>query len=487
MTLTTMLHEMCQEVLSAADLKAIGKSRGFSDQEVRSRSQFESVFLSPTGLEEVMNTLTAAEVAALHLLHVQGYAVGVNYFFRLYRSAQDNYAAYGTYTQRLKPIFDAVHRNLVRKGLLILAPLKNISRHQTKMESWQYQFPPEFVPFLPSLFHASVHIDAPSAKQPDFFRYQLRRWIRGKSPETHKPNRIHLLDGTLMVGTEPFKASTATEARQEAWSTNIIRKQPGKQRRSERYSRSGYYSEYPYSSNTSQSLNPLRALLYAFSQLDPDEWIPPEDLTTLLDIFYGSPTHPTAEVICKAGWANNCLARYRTQEATYYRLAEPHRPPSDETPERYLPMKDGSVFVDPDRIPYEVLERLNELVSFTVDQNRLKIMPSTVKLIDTYETLQGDPLLDYLAQHSLEFQTLLARIDQQWGRLILHHNLLIARITDFSLRVRLQKAFESPNGSGASLIFFQDEYIAFPQAMRGEIERWIKKAGYVIKTVQAKS
>jgi hypothetical protein len=68
MDTSKMLTDMCQQVLSAADLKTICKSRGFSAREASSRTVFESYFLSDIGLEAAMASLSREEVIVLHLL-----------------------------------------------------------------------------------------------------------------------------------------------------------------------------------------------------------------------------------------------------------------------------------------------------------------------------------------------------------------------------------------------------------------------------------
>lgn len=75
-----MLYQMCHDVLSAADIKAISKNRGFSERETTSRSAFEARFLSSTGVDAMMKTLSAPEVAALHML--RGESCGDDQLFR---------------------------------------------------------------------------------------------------------------------------------------------------------------------------------------------------------------------------------------------------------------------------------------------------------------------------------------------------------------------------------------------------------------------
>jgi hypothetical protein len=48
MNITEMLHNMCHETLSNADVTAICKARGFSARESATRALFENFFLSET-------------------------------------------------------------------------------------------------------------------------------------------------------------------------------------------------------------------------------------------------------------------------------------------------------------------------------------------------------------------------------------------------------------------------------------------------------
>src|SRR5438105_7345984 len=223
MNLSQMLYEMCHDVLSAADIKAICKSRGFSEKEANSRSLFENVFLSSIGVEGAMENLTDAEVAALHLLHMENRVVDVTFFERLYGGKQAGSRAYGTFTQQFKPIFDAVQRNLIRKGVLIIGAAKTISPNKTKMELWRYRFPPEFGPFLPPLFHPSVHSGQTGSMQADRLRIELRRLVQDRPAGPHRPDAIHLGAGGLTIGRRPFSATAVQEWRQAAWEAAILK------------------------------------------------------------------------------------------------------------------------------------------------------------------------------------------------------------------------------------------------------------------------
>jgi len=487
MNLSQMLYEMCHDVLSLADIKAICKSRGFSDKEANSRSLFENVFLSSIGVENVMKTLTDAEIAALHLLSMENRVVDVTFFERLYGRKQAGTRVYGTFTQQFRPIFDAAQRNLIRKGLLVIAEVKTTALNKTKMELWRYRFPPEFGPLLPPLIHPVVHADQAGDVHADNLRADLRRLTQDKPLGPRRPPAIQLGAAGLTLGTRPFSAAAVRDWRQAAWQADVLTADAKRDKLSGGYAHAAQmYTGYLLPSNEYRTPSPLPAALYAFARLAPHEWITPDQLDTLLDVSYAGPNHPSSELICQAGWDNNCLVRYSADGADYYRMAGDAGTPADDAPDGYLPIADERVFVDLDKVPYEALDLLNRVATLTVEGGRLRVNPNVVKMVDALDSSREHAIMRYLKAHSPEFQAALKRIDAQWGKLIIHENLLVARVTDLSLRVKLQQAFGGADGApSARLVTLSDEYIAFPRAMLGDIEKLLKKAGHVVKTVHA--
>ena len=246
------------------------------------------------------------------------------------------------------------------------------------------------------------------------------------------------------------------------------------------------HTGYLLPDNEYRASSPLPAVLYAFAQLAPDEWIAPYQLDALLDIVYAGPGHPSSATICQTGWDNGCLARYQVNGQDYYRAAGAGQVPPDAAPETYLPIAEKKVFVDLDSVTYEALDLLNRLATLTIEDGRLRVLPSVTKMVDTLDSLRDHAVLRHLRAHSPEFRAVLKEMDAQWGKLIIHENLLVARVSDLSLRVKLQQAFASAGGApSAQLVSLSGDYIAFPRTLLGEIEKVVKKAGHVIKTVQA--
>ena len=482
---TQMLYEMCHSVLTNADINAICKSRGFSDQETRTRSLFENVFLSSSGVEAAMSTLTPLEVAALHLLHYEARTVDVTFFERVYGSDKTGTRGYGTFTQQFKPIFGSVQTRLVRKGLLLIAEAKTNSPTKTKMELWRYRFPAEFGPSLPSLFTESIHTSEAGSVKVDPFRQELLNLARPTTRES-QPGAAKLTRGTLLVQAREFSVDAVEQWQQSGWETDILRANL-KASVGPVHQQANVFLGYLLPESSYRKPTPLPVVSYALGQLEDDEWIAPGQLDTLLDVFYGSKTHPSSALICEQGYENGCLARYESGSLTYYRLPDARHLPVEVSPNQYLKaLANGAMAIDVERIPYRDLETLNHSASLEVDHGQLTVIPNLQKLVDAPEAIHEQPLLRYLETHSPAFQAVFRKFNAQWGKLIVHDNLLVARVTDLSLRVRLEKTFGSEETQASQrIVFLPDDYIAFPRAMLSEVEKFVKRAGHVIKTVQA--
>ena len=113
---------MCGELLTAIDIKAICKHRGFNAKQITSRDIFNSYFDSEIWIANVVATLTPEEKIFLYLMSqdsINQEEVAVGYFSILYdQDAQQSYSP--TYTQRFSTTYKAILNNLIRKGILIL-------------------------------------------------------------------------------------------------------------------------------------------------------------------------------------------------------------------------------------------------------------------------------------------------------------------------------------------------------------------------------
>jgi hypothetical protein len=456
MSISQLLHTMCAD-LSDADLNTIRKARGFSAKETASRSSFASFYVTVVGVAEAMAALPPQEAITLRLLHETG-EVDVSFFERLYRAGNQ----YGTYTQRYKPVFDEVKKNLVRRGLVVMAEVK-MRGDTVQLERWRFALPPEFVHHLPPL--PAIQNDSSGLENENTLRRKLFELVGGGPTVPNDPLPIHLKHGSLYLKDYPFSLATFGTWQLDAWQRALSAFKP----------------------NVPASLAPTVATL---NLLDHQAWITPKTLEPALAIYSFGGKIPPAEKLLKQGWELGLLARLEIDHVPHYRLApavaEPVEAPAglNAPSSATLEWADttsqpGTVKVDLRLIPLHDLDLLNTLAHLEVDKGHLYAFPSLVKLGRAIPAQRNAPLSRWLAENIPAFGKALETVNAKWGQTLLHENLLVARVRDLSLRVQLERELKE------NLIVLSDYYIAFPQESRSSVEKVLKKMGFVVKTVKA--
>lgn len=458
MNTITTLHQMCHNLLSQADINAIGKARGFTATELSSRAALENYYLSPIGVSQAMSKLTPDEVAQLHLLHLRQRPAAVDLFERLYPSGRST--SYWTYSQRYQPVFKEVRDRLVRRGLLIMG--QDALSGETKMAQWRFVFPPEFLPYLPSPLQ-TAQLAGPGDVQRDVPRAKVLALLgQSKAPGPTLPGyTLKLENGRLLTDQRPFRAADLIEWQKAAWQTLLPARPQEK-----------------FTQTPSQDVPLLDALTYWLRRLPPDEWIAPDHLDAPLTLFIGYPAK--SEHLCHLGWQWGYLARQKGNGRYHYRLAD--LDPTDEpapAPDAYLTVvNDHTVRVNLHTIPYLALEQLNRIAYFTLT-DELCAVPSLVRTGEAI-SLRSTPLVQWLIQHTPAFAGAWQTAQKRWGKQIIHHNLLVACVTDLTLRIQLERGLKSDE-----FLVLSDEYIAFPPKAINKVKRIVEQAGHVIKYYEA--
>jgi hypothetical protein len=459
MSILQLLNIMCIE-LSSADLNAIRKARGFNIAETASRDAFSSFFVSSIGLEEVMQSLSRDEVILLHLLNQVG-EVNITFFERVYASAvPPGKPYYGTFTQQYRPTFDDAKKNLVRKGLLVMAEIK--TRDDTvQMERWRFGFPSEFVPYLPPLYKA-VTSDQQGVISDYAIRKNLLHFVGSARSENNNSTPFKIKEYELQLGDNPFKLKYLAE-----WQINIWRT-----------------SSDSYQSKVEGSLTPADALYYLLSILPDGEWAAAKDLDPILKIYcYGNKMIP-AEKILEHGWEWGLFARLKTDVGYLYRLAPKSTQAelgdlaADVPWLRIIPQKD-ILQIDIQSMPFEQLEMLNILMDLWTQDGRLFARCNLAKLGRATPAQRLHPLSRWLAEYFPTYCKALKEVNERWGKILFHENLLIARVWDLSLRVQIEREL------GEKVVVLNEYFIAFPSGCRPMVEKVLKKSGFVIKTIRA--
>ncbi len=451
MSTLQLLHTMCAE-LPDADLNAIRKARGFSAKETASRSSFASFYITSVGLADNMAALSPEEAITLHLLHETG-EVDISFFERLYGARN----THGTYTQRYKTTFDEVKKNLVRRGLVIMAEVK-MRADTVQLERWRYAIPPEFIPHLPPL--PAVQNSDPGHKNETTIRRKLLELVGGSPAIPNDPLPIHIKHGSIYLKDFPFSLASFSLWQVDAWQRALSAFKP----------------------NIPASLSPTEA---ALKLLDDKAWRSHKDLGGAIFIYSFGGREISVEKLLRQGWELGLLSRLEIDSVPHYRLAPAHLPAGLNAP--YPPTlhwadttsSPSSVKIDLRLIPLHDLAILNTLTHLTVENGVLLASPSLVKLGRAIPAQRNAPLSHWLAENIPAFGKTLKTVNAKWGKTILHENLLFARVRDLSLRVQLERELKE------KLVVLSDHYIAFPQESRSNVEKILKKTGFVIKTVKA--
>jgi hypothetical protein len=464
-----MLTEMCQDILTDTDIKAICKSRGFSASEAASRTVFENFFLSDIGLETAMASLKDKEITLLYLLKSK--TVDTSFFERLY--GKSSAYLYGTFTQRYTPIFKNVQRDFVRKGLLIIATAPD--KGGTKMERWRFQFPPVFEKFLPPLFSSPLLFKGKGSIKQDILEQKLKTILQPQKKlafDNRIDYRLSLNQGQLLIGDKPFSAQKLLEWQQTYWNDSVLRgiKQP----KNKVYRTA---EEFMADTVADKELPPL--LYETLSHTQPNQWINSKAITNLLSLFYNSTKAPTSQSVCEIGWRVGCLAKHTEKGTDYYRLA-PIQEAIDKEPSRYLEVTD-TLSVDLKNIPFESLAHLAAISKVQIGAGKLKFSPDFIRMGNAPEAIWEHPLTDWLKKNVPAYQTAMTKIAKRRGKQIVHKNLLIAKVRDLSLKVQIEKTFTD----SSSVVFLPNDFIAFPPGLLSHIQKLVAKSGYVIKTVRA--
>ncbi len=133
-----------------------------------------------------------------------------------------------------------------------------------------------------------------------------------------------------------------------------------------------------------------------------------------------------------------------------------------------------------DAVPFEALETLvlmSDQRPVPGGRPLLLVTPNLVKLGRTTDTVAALPLADWLQKNAPAFARAFETVRQRRGKTILHENLCVARVSDLSLKVALEKAL------AGRVVVLGEEFIAFPSGAVVEVKRLVAQMGHVVKEV----
>ncbi len=465
MTKQAMLKEMCLE-LSQADLKAVARSRGFGPESIASPELLQHVFLSEQGVHTALASLTESETLGLHLLNHMGDEVGVEFFKRVYPGLVSS-DLFLSYTERFKALFQKVKAQLVRCGILLYGVLPKRIEDNSVLERTRFIFPEEFAVHLPAPFRPRL-LDGSAVGEyrTEILRNKLAEILRAESagsgaPARREEWRWRLAGGDLFFGPN---SSGFRVKHLEDW-------------QSAQFEAAVAYT----SKGQAKALQPAPLLRYAFSRLRENEWLAPDDLSAFWKMALPSAKTPPPQTVCETGYECGLFERIERDRTWLYRLPRTADAMAGRPPEDFLSAGDAeAVRIDLERTPLAALERVVEVSHLKVDQRALWAAPSLLKISHASALVLADPVWLWLRNHHAAFRSASEAFEQRRGKLIVHENLLVARVNDLGLKVMLENKFAQPG----QLVALADNFVAFPIGLLPELRLWMKKAGHVIKTIE---
>ncbi len=464
MTKEAMLKEMFLE-LGQVDLKAIGRSRGFDPQTTASPQLMQHVFLSEQGVAAALASLSETEILGLHLLNCVQDEVGLEFFRKMYPDSTPRNPFYGTYTEQFKALFQQVKTQLIRRGLLLFGTLTELQSAGAVLERRRFRFPEVFASLLPAPFKVSK---LSTAAVPQYRRELLRQKVTEILPEAaassakagSEEGRWRLAEGELLFGGQPFQVE-----RLEAWRARQFEVAVG-------------YTNKALPT----ALLPVPLLRYALSRLREDEWLAPSEVLPLWKMVMAGVKAPEPRAVCEAGFQWACLEKAEQEGACFYRLPQQADAEAASPPEAFLDVRDAvRVRICLEHTPLAALARLGEIFRLEAAGGDLWARPNLLKISHAPDKALIDPMVCWLREHHPAFRGTMETVEERRGKVIVHENVFVARVSDLSLKVMLEKRFGGPG----QLVALAAEFVAFPMGLLPELASWMKKSGHVIKSTHA--
>ena len=156
-------------------------------------------------------------------------------------------------------------------------------------------------------------------------------------------------------------------------------------------------------------------------------------------------------------------------------------PASELDPASYLRSPTGHFLeIDLETIPYQALAELNQLTHLEVIEQRLLAKPNFITAGRAPASVRNGPLAQWLRSNASGFKQMFEQLDKRWGKQIIHENLMLARVKDLSLKVRIEKSL-----GAKGVVSLSDEFIAFPVGLAPKVRRIVGQADFAVKEVSA--
>jgi len=449
--------ETMHKSLSATDLREICKKRGFPITNNMSKDTFKNFFLSTVGVEKAISQLSTEEIVFLSMLK-NGKEVNVAYFSLLYKE----YDEYGTFTQKYLNVYRSIKQNLVRTGILISYEKNSGYKKNSKLERMQFIFPSEFINYLPVPFIKIKESNVLLSKEDDSVLRKKVGGIVNQKLSSTKDN-IYIENSTLKYQSTLFSVAALNK-----WRKDKLKKYIDKQRHSSKVI-------YISALDKQGTINTTQILIDAFLKLNSNQCISADSLSPIFKFIYGDTHTVNLEEVLDQMLSLGFLSKVELDGKNHYHYSDSLKK-NDILPEDYLSIEEENFIVNL-KIPYKALEQLAILCNFTINKKSLYVNLDFPRLVKKYSLLKEEPLLLWFKNSSKAIRDKINDVEKRYGKILLHSNLLLAKVSDFKLKAIFVKKYEGSN----KMILLPNDYIAALQEERKNIEKIVLKSGLAVK------
>ncbi|WP_440616399.1 hypothetical protein [Cysteiniphilum sp. 6C5] len=446
---------MITDYLNATDMKHICQARQFDAKCAKSKDVFETSFSSTQGLPDAIESLTDRE--RIFLSYIGDKTVDVSFFAPLY---PEDVGRYGTYTQSYGALFKKVWANLVRKGLLSVT-----QRYaDTNLERWRFEVPSLYHSFIPAPFKTLTEINEIPLPADTALRGHITAMTvtQGSAPKLSTYS-LRVSDNTLKIGKECFSLDLLNK-----WQRRQINQI--------------CYPQFHHRLNFEPKLDVMFDVLNtALAQLKPGQFFSERDISPLIHFLPDPKRELKTANVCQAAADFGLFSKIYHNNKVYY--GRGHDVVYANTPDEYLMLEKDAFIIDMTKVPYHTLETLTSICHFKVqkakgDQPRkIMVVPDMLRLAKQDLSLLESPLVQWMCNQSPSLKQSFDRIMEKHGKILLHKNLLIAKVSDLRLKAQCIKAFEYDD----QVKFLANDYMVFPKNKLSVVQKFVEKAGYAVK------
>lgn len=447
---------MITDYLNATDMKHICQARKFDAKCAKSKDVFETSFSSTQGLPDAIETLTDRE--RIFLSYMGDKMVDVSFFAPLYPDEVDRY---GTYTQSYGTLFKKIWANLVRKGLLSVT-----QRYaDTNLERWRFKVPSLYQSFIPAPFRTLTEINEIPLPADNSLRQHITEMFitQGGSAPKLGSYSLRVSDNILKIGKERFNLSILNK-----WQRRQINQV--------------CYPQFHRRLNFEPESDVMfDVLATALEQLKPGQFFSERDISPLIHFLPDPKRELKTSVVCQAAVDFGLFSKIYHNNKVFY--GRGHDVVYAHTPDEFLILDKDAFIIDMIKVPYQMLETLASICHFKTqkakgDQPRkLIVVPDMIRLAKQDLSLLESPLVKWMCDQSTSLKQSFDRIMEKHGRILLHKNLLIAKVSDLRLKAQCIKKFEYDE----QVKFLANDYMVFPKSKLSVVQKFVEKAGYAVK------